>query len=103
MIMDEYRRAIHPEVEEYMRRYVMDEQDSDLEQVDDEDCWGMNYTGPTMDIKDKSSPSSTGEFSQRNNRLSRNNRNQREKGSLSHAHLETPEPSYIGTWRTRTS
>jgi len=41
----------HPEVEEYMRRYVTDEQD--WEQVDDEDCWGMNYTGPMTKIKDK--------------------------------------------------
>ena len=34
-----------------MRRYVMDEQD--WEQVDDENCWGMNYTEPTTEIKDK--------------------------------------------------
>ena len=51
MITDEYPRPIHPDVEEYMRRYVTDEQD--WEQVDDEDCWGMNYTGPTTEIKDK--------------------------------------------------
>jgi hypothetical protein len=50
MITDEYRNSIHPEVEEYMRRYVTDEQN--WEQVDDEDCWGMNYTGPTTEIKD---------------------------------------------------
>jgi len=48
---DEYRRPLLPEVEEYMRRYVMDEQD--WEQVDDENCWGMNYTEPTTEIKDK--------------------------------------------------
>ena len=34
-----------------MRRYVTDEQD--WEQVDVEDCWGMNYTGPMTKIKDK--------------------------------------------------
>jgi len=54
MITDEYRRPIHPEVEEYMRRYVTDEQD--WEQVDDEDCWGVNYTEPTTQIKDKIEP-----------------------------------------------
>ena len=51
MITDEYRRPTHPEVEEYMRRYVTDEQDGD--NVDDEDCWGVNYTEPTTAIKDK--------------------------------------------------
>jgi len=51
MITDEYRRSIHPEVEEYVQRYVTDEQG--WEQVDDEDCWGMNYTEPTTEIKDK--------------------------------------------------
>ena len=34
--MDEYRRPIHPEIEEYMRRHVSDDQD--WEQVDDQDC-----------------------------------------------------------------
>jgi len=51
MITDEYGRPIHPEVEVHMRRYFTDEQD--WEQVDNEDCWGMNYTGPTTEIKDK--------------------------------------------------
>jgi len=51
MITDIYRRPIHPEVEEYMRRYVTDAQD--WEQVDDEDCWGANYTEPTTEIKNK--------------------------------------------------
>jgi len=37
MITDEYRRPIHPEVADYMRRYVTDEQD--WKTVDDEDCW----------------------------------------------------------------
>ena len=36
ILMDEYRRAIHPEIEEYMRRYVTNDQD--WEKVDDEDC-----------------------------------------------------------------
>jgi len=51
MIMDEYRRPIHLKVEEYMRRYVTDEQD--WGQVDDGDCWGVNYTEPSTEIKDK--------------------------------------------------
>jgi len=51
MITDEYRRPIRPEIEEYMRRYVTDEQD--WENVDDEDCWGLNYSEPTTEIKDK--------------------------------------------------
>ena len=48
LITDEYRRPIHPEIEEYMRRHVSDEQD--WEQVDDEDCWGVDYTEPTSQI-----------------------------------------------------
>ena len=53
MLTDEYRRPIHPEIEEYMRRYVTNDQDLDWEKVDDEDCWGVNYTEPTTAIKDK--------------------------------------------------
>ena len=34
-----------------MRRYVTDEQD--WENADDEDCWGVNYTEPTTEIKEK--------------------------------------------------
>ena len=49
--MDEYRRPIHPEIEEYMRRHVSDDQD--WEQVDDEDCWGVDYTEPTSQIREK--------------------------------------------------
>ena len=54
--MDEYRRPIHPEIEEYMRRHVSDDQD--WEQLDDEDCWGVDYTEPTTQIpgKDKDHP-----------------------------------------------
>jgi len=36
LLADEYRRPIHPEIEEYMRRYVSNDQD--WEKVDDEDC-----------------------------------------------------------------
>jgi len=36
LLTDEYRRPIHPEIEEYMRRHVSNDQD--WEQVDDEDC-----------------------------------------------------------------
>jgi len=49
LLMDEYRRPIHPEIEEYMRRHVSDHQD--WEQVDDEDCWGVDYTEPTSQIR----------------------------------------------------
>ena len=49
--MDEYRRPIHPEIEEYMRRHVSD--DLDWGQVDDEDCWGVDYTEPASQIREK--------------------------------------------------
>jgi len=51
LLTDKYRRPIHPEIEEYMRRYVSNDQD--WEKVDDEDCWGINYTEPTTQIKEK--------------------------------------------------
>jgi len=47
LLTDEYRRPIHPEIEEYMRRYVSNDQD--WEKVDDED----NYTEPTAQIREK--------------------------------------------------
>jgi len=34
-----------------MRRYVSNDQD--WEQVDDEDCWGINYTEPKAQIREK--------------------------------------------------
>ena len=34
-----------------MRRHVSD--DKDWEQVDDEDCWGVDYTEPTSQIREK--------------------------------------------------
>jgi len=49
--MDQYSRLLHPEIEEYMRRYVSYNQD--WEEVDDEDCWKINYTEPTAQIKAK--------------------------------------------------
>jgi len=51
LLTDEYRRPIHPEIEEYMRRNIS--KDQDWEQVDDEDCWGVNYTEPTTQIRGK--------------------------------------------------
>jgi len=36
LLTDEYHRPIHPEIEEYMRRHVSEDQD--WEQIDDEDC-----------------------------------------------------------------
>jgi len=48
---DEYRRLIHPEIEEYMQRYVSNVHD--WETVDDEDCWGVNYTELTSHIREK--------------------------------------------------
>jgi len=91
MITDEYRRPIHLDVKEYMRRYVTDEQD--WEQVDDADCWGMNYTGPTTEInyKIESILYSWEGDTQRNNRPRGNNRNHEEKGSRFRMHLETPQ------------
>ena len=50
-LTNKYRRPIHPEIEEYMRRYVSNDQD--WEQVDDEDCWGINYTEPKAQIREK--------------------------------------------------
>jgi len=51
LLTDEYGRPIHPEIEEYMRRHVSDDQD--WEQVDDQDCWGVDYTEPTAQIREK--------------------------------------------------
>jgi len=51
LLTDEYRRPIHPEIEEYMRRYVSNDQN--WEQVDDEDCWEINHTEPTAQIRKK--------------------------------------------------
>jgi len=51
LLTDQYCRPLHPQIEEYMRRYVSNDQD--WEQVDDEDCWGINYTEPTTHIKAK--------------------------------------------------
>jgi len=50
LLTDEYHRPIHPEIEEYMRRYVSNDQD--WEKVDDENCWGINYTEPTAQIRE---------------------------------------------------
>jgi len=51
LLMDPYCIPLHPEIEKYMRRYVSN--DRDWEEVDDEDCWGINYTEPTAQIKAK--------------------------------------------------
>ena len=51
LLTDEYHRPIHPDIEDYMRRYISNDQD--WEQVDDVDCWGVNYMGPTARIKEK--------------------------------------------------
>ena len=51
LLTDEYCRPIHPEIEEYMRRYVSNDQD--WEKVDDEDCWGIKYTEPTAQIREQ--------------------------------------------------
>ena len=48
IITDENKRPMHPEVKNFMRRYVTDEQD--WETVDYE---GMNYNGPSVQIKGK--------------------------------------------------
>jgi len=46
--MNQYRRPLHPKIEECMRRYVSNDQD--WEEADDEDFWGFNYTEPTAQI-----------------------------------------------------
>jgi len=51
LLMDQYRRPLHLEIEEYMRRYVSNGQD--CEEVDNEDCWRINYTEPTAQMKAK--------------------------------------------------
>jgi len=51
LLMDQYRRPLHQEIEAYMRRYVSISQE--WEEVDDEDCWGINYTEPTAHMKAK--------------------------------------------------
>ena len=51
LLTDEYRRPVHLEIEEYMRRYVSN--DHDWEQFDDEDCWGIKYTEPMAQIREK--------------------------------------------------
>ena len=51
LLTDEYRKPIHSEIEEYMRRYVSNDQD--WEKVDDEDCWGISYSEPTAQIREK--------------------------------------------------
>jgi len=62
LITDEYRRPIHPEIEEYMQRYVSNDQD--WEKVDDEDCWGINYTEPMAQIREKIETSLQNELTQ---------------------------------------
>jgi len=94
MITDEYRRPIHPEVEEYMRRYVTDEQD--WEQVDDEDCWGMNYTGPMTKIKDKIESilhSWWGELPEEQQVVRKQQKPERERFSVPHASRD-PKTKY---------
>jgi len=53
LLTDENRRLIHTEIEKYMRRYATNGQDWENLKVDDEDCWGVNYTEPTTQIKEK--------------------------------------------------
>jgi len=57
MLMDEYRRPINPEIEEFMRRYVTNDQD--WEKVDDEDCWGGTIQNPRHRSRRRLNRSST--------------------------------------------
>ena len=50
LLTDECHKQIHPEIEECMRRYVTNNQD--WKKVENEDCWGMNYTEPATQIKE---------------------------------------------------
>ena len=51
LLMDQYRRPLHPEIEAYMRKYVSNGQE--WEEVEDENCLGVNYTEPTARMKAK--------------------------------------------------
>jgi len=51
LLMDQYSRPLHPEIEAYMRKYVSNGQE--WEEVEDKDCWGVNYTEPTAHMKAK--------------------------------------------------
>ena len=51
LLTHEHRRPIHPELEEYMRRYVSNDQG--CEKVDDKECWGIKYKEPTAYIREK--------------------------------------------------
>jgi len=51
LLMDQYCRPLHPEIKAYMRKYVSNGQE--WEEVEDEDCWGVNYTEPTAHMKAK--------------------------------------------------
>jgi len=51
LLLDQYRRPLHPEIEAYMRKYVSKGQE--WEEADDEDCWGVKYTEPTAHMKAK--------------------------------------------------
>jgi len=101
LLTDEYRRPIHPEIEEYMRRYVANDQD--WETVDDEDCWGVNYTEPTLQIKEKIETIlhtwGGGQPKEEQDEIKRLNP-ERERFSVQRP--ETLGSSKIGTWRMRT-
>ena len=45
-----------------MQRYVSNDQD--WEKVDDEDCWGINYTEPMAQIREKIETSLQNELTQ---------------------------------------
>jgi len=51
LLLDQYRRPLHLEIEAYMRKYVSKGQE--WEEADDEDCLGINYTEPTAHMKAK--------------------------------------------------
>jgi len=51
LLLDQYCRPLHPEIEAYVRKYVSKGQE--WEEADDEDWWGFDYTEPTAHIKAK--------------------------------------------------
>jgi len=51
LLLDQYHRPLHPEIEAYMRKYVSMGQE--WAEADDEDCWGVNYTEFTAHMKAK--------------------------------------------------
>jgi len=91
LLTDEYCRPIHPEIEEYIRRYISNDQD--WEQVNDKDCWVSTIRNPPHKSEGRSRPSSTfgGKNNPNQNRTRLLNQSQKEKGFRCHMRQEIPK------------